>query len=146
MNHNGNNAATRQARNKRIVRRMWQAFGIFVALIVILFVLIYNGIIGYMPPIAELKNPTDKFASTLYSSDGQEMGRIYKSKGNRVYVDFDQLSKHLSDALIATEDVAQANGVEHSLKVVVAVGAAAHYVEAEVDFCVRKCYHRVNAD
>ncbi len=105
MNHNGNNAATRQARNKRIVRRMWQAFGIFVALIVILFVLIYNGIIGYMPPIAELKNPTDKFASTLYSSDGQEMGRIYKSKGNRVYVDFDQLSKHLSDALIATEDV-----------------------------------------
>ncbi len=105
MNHNGNNAATRQARNKRIVRRMWQAFGIFVALIVIVFVLIYNGIIGYMPPIAELKNPTDKFASTLYSSDGQEMGRIYKSKGNRVYVDFDQLSKHLSDALIATEDV-----------------------------------------
>ncbi len=105
MNHNGNNEATRQARNKRIVRRMWQAFGIFVALIVLLFVLIYNGIIGYMPPIAELKNPTDKFASTLYSSDGQEMGRIYKSKGNRVYVDFDQLSKHLSDALIATEDV-----------------------------------------
>ncbi len=105
MNHNGNNAATHQARNKRIVRRMWQAFGIFVALIVIVFVLIYNGIIGYMPPIAELKNPTDKFASTLYSSDGQEMGRIYKSKGNRVYVDFDQLSKHLSDALIATEDV-----------------------------------------
>ncbi len=105
MNHNGNNAATRQARNKRIVRRMWQAFGIFVALIVIAFVLIYNGIIGYMPPIAELKNPTDKFASTLYSSDGQEMGRIYKSRGNRVYVDFDQLSKHLSDALIATEDV-----------------------------------------
>ncbi len=105
MNHNGNNAATRQARNKRIVRRMWQAFGIFVALIVIVFVLIYNGIIGYMPPIAELKNPTDKFASTLYSSDGQEMGRIYKSRGNRVYVDFDQLSKHLSDALIATEDV-----------------------------------------
>ena len=108
MNNNSASAAgqsSRNIRNARIVRRMWQGFGIFIALLVILFVLIYNGIIGYMPPIAELKNPTDKFASTLYSSDGQEMGRIYKSKGNRVYVDFDQMSKHLSDALISTEDV-----------------------------------------
>lgn len=104
MNNNGNKTPAKQLRTQRIIRRMWMCFGGFMAILVILFLLIYNGIIGYMPPIAELKNPTDKFASTLYSSDGQEMGRIYRSKGNRVYVDFDQISKHLSDALIATED------------------------------------------
>jgi len=84
---------------------MWTAFGIFIGLIVLLVVLIYNGVIGYMPPIEQLKNPTDQFASTIYSADGVEMGRYYRSKGNRVYVDFDQMSQHLTNALIATEDV-----------------------------------------
>lgn len=95
----------RIARNNKIIKWMWRGFGIFWAVALLLFVLIYNGIIGYMPPVAELKNPTDNFASTLYTSDGKEMGRIYKSKGNRVYVDFDQMSNYLKQALIATEDV-----------------------------------------
>ncbi len=88
-----------------MIKGMWSAFGIFVAALFLLFILVYNGIIGYMPPIEELKNPSDMFASTIYSADGEEMGRFYRSKGNRVYVDFDQMSRHLSDALIATEDV-----------------------------------------
>lgn len=88
-----------------VIKGMWSAFGIFVAALFLLFILVYNGIIGYMPPIEELKNPSDMFASTIYSADGEEMGRFYRSKGNRVYVDFDQMSRHLSDALIATEDV-----------------------------------------
>ena len=93
-------------KNKRrsIVRKMWTAFAIFVALVTLLFVLIYNGVIGYMPPIDQLKNPTDKFASTIYSADGVEMGRYYRSRSNRIYVDFDEMSPHLTDALIATED------------------------------------------
>ncbi|MEG2819544.1 MAG: transglycosylase domain-containing protein [Muribaculaceae bacterium] len=70
-----------------------------------MFLLIYNGIIGYMPPVEELKNPTDKFATVIYTADGEEMGRFYQSKGNRVYVDFDDMSQHMVDALIATEDV-----------------------------------------
>jgi penicillin-binding protein 1A len=96
---------TKEERNNRIIKRMWQWFCIFLAFVIVMFILIYNGIIGYMPPIEELKNPTDKFASSIYTADGVEMGRYYKSKGNRVYVDFDQMSKYLSDALIATEDV-----------------------------------------
>ncbi len=81
-------------KNKRrsIVRKMWTAFAIFVALVTLLFVLIYNGVIGYMPPIDQLKNPTDKFASTIYSADGVEMGRYYRSRSNRIYVDFDEHS------------------------------------------------------
>ena len=93
-------------KNKRrsIVRRMWTCFTILVALVVLMFVLIYNGVIGYMPPIDQLKNPTDKFASTIYSADGVEMGRYYRSRSNRIYVDFDEMSPYLTEALIATED------------------------------------------
>ena len=96
--------AARLQRNSRIVKKMWWTFAGIVAALLLLFVLIYNGVIGYMPAIDQLKNPTDKFASTIYAAGGEEMGRYYRSKGNRVYVDFDQLSKHLSNALIATED------------------------------------------
>lgn len=91
--------------SKHIIKVMWSAFGIFILCSIFMFFLIYNGIVGYMPPIEELKNPTDRFASIIYTSDGVEMGRYYQNKGNRVYVDFDQLSPHLTDALIATEDV-----------------------------------------
>ena len=96
--------AARLARNSRIVKWMWWTFAGIVAFLLLLFILIYNGVIGYMPAIDQLKNPTDKFASTIYTAEGEEMGRYYRSKGNRVYVDFDQMSKHLSNALIATED------------------------------------------
>ena len=96
--------AERARHNAKIVKRMWMIFGGAAAFVLLLFILIYNGIIGYMPEIDQLKNPTDKFASTIYAAGGEEMGRYYRSKGNRVYVDFDQLSPHLHDALVATED------------------------------------------
>lgn len=90
---------------------MWWTFGGIVAAVALLFVLIYAGVIGYMPAIDQLKNPTDKFASTIYTTDGVEMGRYYRSKGNRVAVDYDQLSPYLHQALVATED---ARFYEHS--------------------------------
>jgi len=104
MSNKKNNAAI-AARSASIARKMWTGFGIFMGFIVLLFVLIYNGVIGYTPEIDQLKNPTDKFASTILCAGGEEMGRFYRSKGNRVYVDFDQLSPHLRNALVATEDV-----------------------------------------
>lgn len=114
---------TGKKKNKRrsIVRKMWTWFAIFVGLLVLLFVLIYNGVIGYMPAIDQLKNPTDKFASTIYSADGVEMGRYYRSRSNRIYVDFDEMSPHLTDALIATED---SRFDEHSGIDVKAIGRA----------------------
>ena len=113
--------AERARHNAKIVKRMWMIFGGVAAALLLLFILIYNGIIGYMPEIDQLKNPTDKFASTIYAAGGEEMGRYYRSKGNRVYVDFDQLSPHLHDALVATED---ARFEEHSGIDVRAIGRA----------------------
>ncbi len=89
---------------KNVVRWMWLAFIAQTLFIGIFFILVYNGVIGYMPPIEELKNPQDKFASVIYTSDGQEMGRYFRNTGNRVYADFDEISPAVVDALIATED------------------------------------------
>ncbi len=86
------------------IKALWLGFGAFVVLAAGFFILVYNGVIGYMPPIEELKNPQDKFASVIYTSDGKEMGRYFRNTGNRVYADFDEISPSVVDALIATED------------------------------------------
>lgn len=89
---------------RQFLKWMWIGFGVFVVAIFVFFVLIYNGIIGYMPPIEELKNPHDRFASVIYSADGKEIGRYFRDTGNRVYADFDEISQYVYDALVATED------------------------------------------
>ena len=85
------NVSAKSNFTKSIIKWMWISFVGFVVMIALLFVLIYNGVVGYMPPIEELKNPTDNFASMIFTSDGVEMGRFYHSKSNRVYVDFDDI-------------------------------------------------------
>lgn len=57
-----------------------------------------------MPPVEELLNPEDRFASRLFTSDGVEMGRFYQSRNNRVYADYSEISPNVINALIATED------------------------------------------
>ncbi|MBP2692016.1 MAG: transglycosylase domain-containing protein [Muribaculaceae bacterium] len=83
---------------------MWLAFAMFVVFATIFFIMAYNGLVGYMPPVEELKNPQDKFASVIYSADGKELGRYFRNTGNRVYADFEEISPAVVDALIATED------------------------------------------
>lgn len=89
---------------KKIVRWLWWTFAIGFIVVIIFFVLVYNGIIGYMPPVEELRNPQDKFASVIYTADGQEMGRYFRNSGNRVYADLDEISPNVVNALVATED------------------------------------------
>ncbi|MBD5375424.1 MAG: penicillin-binding protein [Bacteroides sp.] len=90
---------------------MWCVFGALIIGAVVFFWAVYNGAIGYMPPVEELKNPSDRFASVVYSADGKELGRYFRNTGNRVYADFDEISQNVVDALIATED---ARFEEHS--------------------------------
>lgn len=89
-----------------IIRWMWIAFIALGGVIAVFMLLVYNGVIGYMPPIEELEDPHDKLASVVYASDGTtELGRYFAGAGNRVYTDYDALSPYVIDALIATEDV-----------------------------------------
>lgn len=98
--------AKKIARNQHIVKWLWASFlglGFFIFLFLLL---IYNGVIGYMPPIEELEDPHDKLASLVFASDGStELGRYYFGAGNRVYTDYDAVSPYVINALVATEDV-----------------------------------------
>lgn len=91
-------------KQKTILKTLWIVFGAGAAFIIVFFILVYNGVIGYMPPVEELKNPNDRFASVIYSADGTELGRYFRNTGNRVYADYDEISPYVVDALISTED------------------------------------------
>lgn len=96
-------------KNKSVVRiiviSLWGLFVLGILSLYILFSRIANGKIGYMPPIEELENPKNTFASEIYSADGKELGRYFKEKENRVFVRYNELSPQLVKALIATEDI-----------------------------------------
>ena len=90
---------------KWIVRILWGLLGVGVLSAALGFVLINEGWIGYMPPIEDLQNPINRFATQVYSADGKMMGTWNYNRENRVMVDYTQLPKSLVQALVATEDV-----------------------------------------
>ena len=96
---------------KGIVILFWTLFILGVAAVFVLFASIANGSIGYMPPVEQLENPIDKYASQVISSDGKTLGSYAHSTDNRIFVTYDDLSPDLVKALIATEDIRFA---EHS--------------------------------
>ena len=89
---------------KRFLIGFWSLFFLGLATVAIVLYLICNGKVGNMPPIEDLQNPQNKYASEIYSSDGVVLGRFFESKENRVYVPYSDLSQNLVKALIATED------------------------------------------
>ena len=98
-------ASKKMARNRTVVKWLWVSFLSLGALIALFLLLIYNGVIGYMPPIEELEDPHDRLASVVIASDGTtELGRYFAGAGNRVNSDYKTVSPHVIDALIATED------------------------------------------
>lgn len=92
------------SRQRAVIIILWGLFLGGIVAGIVFFMMVYNGAIGYMPPVEELKNPTDRFASVVYSADGQELGRYFRNTGNRVYADFDEISENVVNALVATED------------------------------------------
>lgn len=87
-----------------IVKWLWRLFFIFIAVSVVAFLLMSSGLIGYLPRIDEMENPIDKYASQVISSDDQLLFTYSQSDENRILVDYSELSPHLIDALVATED------------------------------------------
>lgn len=89
---------------RSILQIAWGLFGLCLVGLFVLFGLIANGKLGYMPPIEELENPKNKFATEVYTADGVLLTTYYMETDNRVYVNYHQLSPYLVKALIATED------------------------------------------
>jgi len=94
-----------QTMKKGIVYVLWALLGATVLTAAFSFWAINNGWIGYMPPVEELQNPINRYATQVYSSDGKIMGTWNYNRENRVLVDYSQLSPALVQALVATEDV-----------------------------------------
>ena len=90
---------------KFFIRFLWAVLVAGVITTVVAFYGISEGWIGYMPPIEDLQNPINRYASQVYSSDGKLMGTWSSDRGNRVMVDYSQLPTSLVHALVATEDV-----------------------------------------
>ena len=90
---------------KIIVYGLWVLIVLSVLTVGVGFVAINNGWIGYMPPIEDLQNPINRFATQVYSADGKVLGTWNYNRENRVMVDYSQLSPSLIQALVATEDV-----------------------------------------
>lgn len=96
---------------RKIIKALWIFLAVVVLAIVVIFVSISKGWIGYMPPVEELENPSYKFATEIFSEDEKVLGTWSYSKENRVYTAYKDLSPSIINALIATEDV---RFVEHS--------------------------------
>jgi penicillin-binding protein 1A len=87
---------------RKLVRYLWFLFLAGILGITLTIFITSLGAFGELPTIEELENPESNLATQIMSSDGKVLGKFYRD--NRTHVDFDQLSPHLVNALVATED------------------------------------------
>ena len=96
---------------KFVVRFLWTLLVVGVITVAGAFYAINEGWIGYMPPIEDLQNPINRYATQVYSADGKILGTWNFNRENRILIDYTKLSDSLVWALVATED---ARFYEHS--------------------------------
>lgn len=88
----------------RSVNVFWKVFLYGVLGVILLVALISFGVFGKMPSLSQLENPSITLASEIYGDDGTMMGKFFREKGNRSNVQYKDISKHVVNALVATED------------------------------------------
>src|SRR5574339_168494 len=89
---------------KPSVKIFWKIFFTGFFAVILLLLMASWGVFGPMPSLKKLENPTILQATEVYADDGTLMGKYYLEKGNRSNVNYDDISKYVVDALIATED------------------------------------------
>ena len=89
---------------KKLIYTLWILLATSVLTVLVFFIAIWNGWVGYMPDMENLQNPIDRYASQIYSADGKVLGTWNKSRENRIHVEYSNLSPYLVQALVATED------------------------------------------
>ena len=89
-------------KRRKLIWVLWTAFLLPPLLLSCIIFLVSNGKFGPLPSFEELENPKNNLASVVYSSDGKILGKFYAE--NRVNCRYKDLSPHLVNALVATED------------------------------------------
>ncbi len=87
---------------KKSVKILWRIFFVGLAILILIVTLANFGMLGEMPSIEELQNPSASVSSQVYADDGTLMGKYYLQ--DRINVKYSDISKHVVEALIATED------------------------------------------
>ncbi len=82
---------------------IWVLFATPFIIILLIFILIGTGAMGFMPDFKDLEDPNKNIATEIISEDGKMLGTIFRE--NRSFVSYEELSPYLVEALIATEDV-----------------------------------------
>lgn len=86
----------------RPVRIFWRIFFGGFAFVILLLLMLNFGWIGSMPDLDDIENPSASLASQVYAEDGTLMGKYYIE--DRINVKYKDISKHVINALVATED------------------------------------------
>lgn len=90
---------------KGIIKSVWLSFlllvGTYPLYVYTVKINLWN-LYGGLPALAVLENPQSDLSSELYSADGVLLGKYFRC--NRSPVTYDEISQHLIDALLATED------------------------------------------
>jgi penicillin-binding protein 1A len=97
---------------KKGVKIFWWVFFSGLTLGILLIVFANIGLLGKMPSIKELSNPTALIASQVYAEDGSLIGKYLIE--DRIDVEYKEISKEVINALVATEDERffQHNGID----------------------------------
>ena len=82
--------------------KFWKLFLYGLGVIVLFFCLASWGFFGSMPSFEDLENPESNLATEIISSDGVTIGKFYNE--NRTPIKYEDLPKHLINALVSTED------------------------------------------
>ncbi len=83
-----------------VAKAMWLVAGLGAAMVILIFVFI--NLFHDLPTFEQLENPSSQLATEVITTDGEVLGRYFIQ--NRVPVEFDEISPHIINALIATED------------------------------------------
>ena len=99
--NNKSNAAP-NSKPRNWVRLFWKYYFISMGVFALFILSINFGLIGDMPDLSDIENPTASLASEVYAQDGTPMGKYYLE--DRTSVKYSDISPHLIQALVATED------------------------------------------
>lgn len=100
QNRNQNISNAEKAR--KFTKWFWIVLGIPAGIFLIMVLLTAIGVFGKLPSFKDLENPKSNLATEIYAEDGRLLGSFYEK--NRFPVDYSELSPHLVEALVATED------------------------------------------
>ncbi len=95
--------AVKPSRSYVGIKILWLFFFAVIAAAAGFFYLLSKGVFGELPDTDVLENPSLSLASEVYTADGVLLGKYYQQ--NRSTSHYEELGKHVVNALLATEDV-----------------------------------------